>query len=71
MLHATRERNKEAVKLLVEADADLNLQDDEGDSAMIVAATTCQPKNLKLLIDAGADMELKDCNENTAFVCAV
>ena len=62
----------EALKLLLGAGADINHQDKEGRTALILAAAIWIAKNdaVKLLIWAGADINRQDKVGRTALVYA-
>ncbi len=44
-----------AAKLLIDAGADLNFQNNDGSTALISAAYFCRPEIVKMLLDKGAD----------------
>ena len=51
------------IKLLVEAGADVNMTDQQGETALTAAAyNNCPPSILKVLIEAGADVNLLNDN---------
>lgn len=50
----------EVAKILVEADADLNLQNTSGGTALHQASFFCRAEVVRLLIQAGADCQLED-----------
>jgi hypothetical protein len=60
----------ECLKLLIDAKADLNLQDTNGLTAVMRAALNGEIKCLKLLIDAKADLNLQDTDGDTAVMWA-
>lgn len=51
---------QEIAKALIEAGADLNLQNNDGSSALHVAAFFCRVESTQLLLDAGANKTLKN-----------
>jgi ankyrin repeat protein len=58
------------VKLLIEAGADVNAKDLQGDSALMWASYNSQLDIIKLLIEAGTDVNAKDIYGNTTLECA-
>ncbi|MGB8702672.1 MAG: ankyrin repeat domain-containing protein [Thermosynechococcaceae cyanobacterium] len=56
----------DAIRLLVERGADLNLQDAKGRSALMLAGENTDA--VKALIDLGADVNLRDQDGNTALM---
>jgi ankyrin repeat protein len=54
-------------KLLIEADADLNIRGADGCTALISAARNRHTDIAKLLIDAGADLDIKASDGCTAL----
>ena len=61
-------RGKHAcVKLLIDAGADLNVRNSEGDTALILASCAGKPECVKLLIDAGADLNARTKKGKTAL----
>ena len=61
----------EIVKSLLEAGANPNAEDKDGDTALIEAAKKCKTEVVKLLLEAGADIEAKDKEGKTALMWAV
>jgi len=50
----------EAAKLLIDAGADLNFQNNDGSTALHTAAFFCHPDIVKMLLDKGADKTIKN-----------
>ena len=50
----------EVAKALIEAKADLNLQDKDGSTALITAAFVCHPEIVDALLKGGADKAIKN-----------
>ena len=57
----------EVAKALIEAKADLNLQDKDGSTALITAAFLCHPEIVEALLKAGADNAIKTNTGATAL----
>ena len=55
------------VKILIAANANLNLQNEDGTTALMFAVSSNHKEIVKLLIDAGADINLKDNDGDTAL----
>ena len=61
---ATTYGQKEIVKILIDADANVKAVDEDGNSALFYAEST---EVAKILIEAGANVKLKNKNEETAL----
>lgn len=59
-----------AVSQLLEAGADVNAIDNEGETALIKAAENGRAKIVKLLLTAGANVNIVNCNGETALIKA-
>lgn len=57
----------EAAKLLIDAGADVNFQNNDGSTALISAAYFCRPEIVKMLLEKGADKTIKNKYEATAY----
>mgnify|MGYP003575021489 CR=1 FL=1 len=57
----------EMAKVLIDAGADLNFQNNDGSTALITAAFFCRPEIVKLLLTNGADKSIKNKYGATAF----
>ena len=57
---------EEAARLII-AGADVDIQDDYGDTALVLAASECHIPIVKLLIDAKADVNIQDSHGYTAL----
>ena len=57
----------EIVRMLIDAGADLNVQDKHGDTPLHVAIMTNYPIIVQMLIDAGADLNMQAKNGRTAL----
>jgi len=69
----------EAVQLLIDAGADLNVQEEEGRTALMLAAQDCDSKDcnskssieaVKVLLQAGADLSIRSKDGRTALMLA-
>jgi uncharacterized protein len=54
-------------KLLIEAGADVNFQNNDESTALHVAAFFCRPDVVKLLLEKGADKSIKNKYDQTAY----
>lgn len=54
-------------KLLIEAGADLDFQNNDGSTALISAAFFCRPDIVRMLLEAGADKTIKNNYGATAY----
>jgi ankyrin repeat protein len=66
-----RDATSELVDMLVRHGAKINLTDNDGNTAIIIAAEGANPEVLKALIDAGADVRLGNKQGQTALMNAV
>jgi len=57
----------DTTKFLIDAGADINIQNNYGNTALILASQSSLYESVKLLLDAGADMSIKNKNGNTAL----
>lgn len=71
LIYASKIRNAEACKLLLEAGADTNPNTEYGDTALTTAAEQGYPDICKILIEAGADINKENNYGWTPLVCAV
>ena len=60
IMYAARENALEAGKALIEAGADLNLQDPDGATALVIAIINAHNEFAAMLIEAGADPNIVD-----------
>src|ERR1041385_4838572 len=67
---AVRGKNPEVVKLLIDAKADVNAPEEEGSTALMLAAFVGNLEMVKMLVAAGADPKLQDEDGETAIVSA-
>jgi ankyrin repeat protein len=57
----------EAAKILIDAGADLNFQNNDGSTALLSAAFFCRPEIVKMLLDKKADKTLRNKYGATAY----
>jgi uncharacterized protein len=68
--HVLSESDRESIKLLIEAGADLNIQDNSGRNPLTTAAEYGNDEGVKLLISGGADVNSHNIIGNTALIIA-
>ena len=59
------------VEILLNHGANVNLQDERGCSALMIAATNCQKTTVELLLKNNSKLNMKDENGNTALFYAI
>lgn len=57
----------EEAKILIDAGADINFQNNDGSTALLSAAFFCRPEIVKMLLDKGADRTVKNKYGATAY----
>jgi uncharacterized protein len=58
---------REMARILIEAGADLNFQNNDGSTALHTAAFFCRPEIVKMLLDKGADRNIRNKFGATAY----
>lgn len=67
MIYAAQKGHTEIVKLLLDADADPNIQAIDGSTALILAVELRHKEIVRLLLEAGADSNIKDKDGRTVL----
>lgn len=67
LISATVFGKPEAAKILIDAGADINFQNNDGSTALHTAAFFCHPEIVKMLLDKGADKTIKNKYGATAY----
>ena len=70
LIIASDQGYKYKVKLLIENGADINLQDKDGDTALMWASNRSNKDVVEILIENGADINLKNKDGDTALILA-
>ena len=70
-MYSSRHDNLEIVKLLCENGANINLQDKDGFSALMIATDKGYLEIVKFLLENGANINLQDNNGNSALSIAI
>jgi len=70
-LHSSAKSGEYAnVEILVEKGVDVNAQDNDGDTALMIAVREGHTEVVKLLIEVGADVNAQDSDGDTALMTA-
>lgn len=67
LISATVFGKDDIAKALIDAGADLNIQNNDGSTALHTAAFFCRPALVKLLLQKGADKTIKNKFNSTAY----
>lgn len=70
LVSAAEDENVDVVTALLEAGADVDQADDDGDTALMRAAANGYNKLVKTLIDAGADVDMTNNDDESALSLA-
>lgn len=71
LINAAAYMPQSSLQLLLDAGADINLPDDDGDTALIVAASRGDDEALSFLLDSGADIMHSNKNNDNALQVAI
>lgn len=71
IVNAIENGNEEMLKALIEKGANVNFQDEDGNTALMLAIEREDEKTAKLLIENGADVNLQNKNGITALMLAM
>ncbi len=71
LIEATKKGSFEMVRLLIKADADLNIQNGDGNTALLVAAANGNLPIVRILLEAGADPSIKDNKDQNLVAIAI
>ncbi|WP_432814004.1 ankyrin repeat domain-containing protein [Sporosarcina aquimarina] len=70
LLKAANQQDTEKVKELIEQNTELDTQDSEGRTALMIATYNNDAPTVKALLDAGADVDIQDNMQNNCFLYA-
>lgn len=71
LMYAALNGRKDICEILIQSNADLNVQNGLGESALMLAAANSKNNVTKFLIKAGAELDLRDTNGLTALGLAI
>lgn len=73
LLHilASKRNYSDGIKYLVDEGVDLNAQNSEGKTPLMIAMESTTPENIRLLAEMGADFSISDKDGNTAIHAAI
>jgi len=71
LIKAIKENNIQIARMLIEVGANVNIQNDYGDTPLIMATNKGGIYLVELLINAGADIDIQDTNGDTALLSAI
>nr|WP_153730944.1 ankyrin repeat domain-containing protein [Sporosarcina obsidiansis] len=70
LFEAASKKDTKKVEQLIESGIDLNVQDAQGRTAIMIATYNHDTPTVKALLDAGADQHVQDDMQNTPFLYA-
>ncbi|MED4534792.1 ankyrin repeat domain-containing protein [Metabacillus fastidiosus] len=70
LIQAVEHKNTETIKKLIKDGVNVNTQDSEGRTAVMIATYNNDVESAKLLISSGADVNIQDNMENSPFLYA-
>lgn len=71
LMFAANEGNDDVCKILLKANANMNLQNERGETALMLAAANSKNNTTKMLVKAGADLNIRDNGGMTALDWAI
>lgn len=70
LFQATNQGDVDTMKQLIKEGININTQDSEGRTAIMIATYNNDIKTAKILVNAGADINIRDNNKNNPFIHA-
>ena len=70
LILATKLDNEIIVRILIDAGANVDIKDDNGNTALMISSSKGNENITRILIDAGADMNIKNNERNNALILA-
>ena len=70
LIYSSKNGDLDIVKLLLKSGADVNRQNNSGNTALVLASNSGHDKTVKMLVAAGADVNIQNLNGTTALMLA-